>query len=208
MTPYWRACAMRNTDPLTEELRRWGHAQVNRFALSRAERGVHVLDKARDFAPRTPERALRELIARDGADRRRLMAAATGVKGLRIVPMWAADPVRASNDADHPHDNPEIAVDVGIPDELRWVDRALSSLHRHSLLRAIIVRVEFTSAVSQAIKARMACELFEKEMALRLGIELSERQQDKPPALTTRQYRYELSRALDLLRGMRWTDAA
>lgn len=199
---------MRNTDPLTEELRRWGHAQVNRFALSRADRSAHVLERARDMAPVTRERALQDLVARDGSDRRRLMAAGSGVKGMRIVPMWAADPIRAANDADRPHDNPEIAVDVGVPDELRWVDRALSSLQRQSLLRSIIIRVEFTNSVSQAIKARMACELFEKEMAQRLGIEPVVRQQGDPVVLTARQYRYELSRAMDLLRGMRWAEAA
>lgn len=31
---------MRNEDELTKQLRKWGHAQVNRFALSRADRSV------------------------------------------------------------------------------------------------------------------------------------------------------------------------
>ena len=167
---------MRNTDPLTEELRRWGHAQVNRFALSRADRSVHVLDKVRDHAPLTRERALQDLVGRDGADRRRLMAAGAGVKGLRIVPLWAADPIRASNDADHPHDNPEIAVDVGVPDELRWIDRALASMERQFPLRALIVRTEFTVSASQAVKARMVAEQY-------------------GGSLTVRQYRYELGKA-------------
>lgn len=110
---------MRNTDPLTEELRRWGCAQVNRFALSRADRSVHVLDWVREQAPQAREHPLQELVGRYGTDCRRLMAASSGVKGLRIVPLWAADPIPAANDADHPHDNPEIVVDVGVPDELR-----------------------------------------------------------------------------------------
>ncbi|HEL3778659.1 TPA: hypothetical protein UOA91_002911 [Stenotrophomonas maltophilia] len=173
---------MRNTDPLTEELRRWGHAQVNRFALSRAHRSVHVLDKVRDHAPQTRERAIQDLVGRYGTDRRRLMAAGTGVKGLRIVPLWAADPIRASNDADHPHDNPEIAVDVGVPDELRWIDRALASMERQYPMRALIVRTEFTVSASQAVKARMVAEQYG-------GI------------LTLRQYRYELSKGLDWCRG-------
>lgn len=173
---------MRNTDPLTEELRRWGHAQVNRFALSRADRSAHVLERARDMAPVTRERALQDLVARDGSDRRRLMAAGSGVKGMRIVPMWAADPIRAANDADRPHDNPEIAVDVGVPDELRWVDRALASMARQYPLRAQIVRTEFTVSASQAVKARIVSE--------RYG-----------GALTIRQYRYELSKGLDWCRG-------
>lgn len=173
---------MRSNDPLTEELRRWGHAQVNRFALSRADRSVHVLDKVRDHAPLTRERALQDLVARDGSDRRRLMAAGSGVKGMRIVPMWAADPIRASNDADHPHDNPEIAVDLGVPDELRWVDRALASMERQHPLRALIVRTEFTVSASQAVKARMVAEQY-------------------GGSLTLRQYRYELGRGLDSVRG-------
>ncbi|QBR44136.1 hypothetical protein [Stenotrophomonas indicatrix] len=173
---------MRNTDPLTEELRRWGHAQVNRFALSRADRSVHVLDKVRDHAPLTRERALQDLVGRDGADRRRLMAAGSGVQGLRIVPLWAADPIRASNDADHPHDNPEIAVDVGVPDELRWIDRALASMERQYPMRALILRTEFTVSASQMVKARMVAEKYG-------GI------------LSLRQYRYELGKALDWFRG-------
>lgn len=173
---------MRNNDPLTEDLRRWGHAQVNRFALSRADRSVHVLDKVRDHAPMTRERAVQDLVGRDGADRRRLLAAAAGVKGLRMVPMWAADPIRASNDASHPHDLPEVAVDIGIPDELRWIDRALASMERQYPLRALILRTEFTVSASQAVKARMVAEKY-------------------GGTLTIRQYRYELAKALDWTRG-------
>ncbi|OEZ02301.1 hypothetical protein BIY45_01870 [Stenotrophomonas sp. BIIR7] len=173
---------MRSTDPLTEELRRWGHAQVNRFALSRADRSVHVLDKVRDHAPLTRERAARDLVARDGGERRRFMAARSGVEGMATLPMWAVDPVRASNDADHPHDNPEIAVDTGTPDELRWVDRALASMARQFPLRALIVRTEYTVSASQTVKSRMVAEQYG-------GL------------LTLRQYRYELAKATEWFRG-------
>jgi len=173
---------MRSNDPLTEDLRRWGHAQVNRYAFSHAERGVHVLQHARDLAPGTRERALRELVGRDGGDRRRFMGARTGVVGMHTLPMWAVDPIRSSNDASKPHDNPEIAVDLGTPDELRWVDRALASMQRQHPLRAMIVRTEFTASASQAVKARLVAE--------RYG-----------GALTLRQYRYELGKSLEWLRG-------
>ncbi len=173
---------MRNDDPLTEQLRRWGHAQVNRFALSRADRSVHVLDKVRDHAPLTRERAARELVGRDGAERRRFMAARAGVQGMSMLPMWAVSPIRSANDADHPHDNPEIAVDTGTPDELRWVDRAMASMHRQYPLRAAILRTEFTVSASQAVKARMVAEQY-------------------GGTLTLRQYRYELSKATDWFRG-------
>lgn len=173
---------MRHEDELTKQLRRWGHAQVNRFALSRADRSVHVLDKVRDHAPQTRERALQDLVGRDGAERRRFMAAHSGVQGMRMLPLWAVDPIRASNDADHPHDNPEIAVDVGIPDDLRWVDRALASMARQYPLRELIVRTEFTVSASQAVKARMVAE--------RYG-----------GSLSVWQYRRELQRAVDWFNG-------
>ncbi|PJL44732.1 hypothetical protein [Stenotrophomonas maltophilia] len=172
---------MRNTDPLTEELRRWGHAQVNRFALSKAERSVHVLDKVRDHAPTTKERASRDLVGRDGSERRRFMAERSGVTGMGIVPLWAVDPIRASNDADHPHDNPEIAVDVGVPDELRWVDRALSQMARQYPLRALVARTEYTVSASQAVKARMVAEKY-------------------GGTLSVWQYRRELERAVEWMK--------
>ncbi|WP_313642140.1 hypothetical protein [Stenotrophomonas sp.] len=173
---------MRNDDPMVQALRAWGHAQANRYALSHADRSVHVLDKARDFAPGTKERALRDLVGRDGTERRRFMARRSGVDAMHILPTWAVDPIRATNNADRPHDNPEIAVDVGIPDNLRWVESALVAMERQNLLRALIVRTEYTVAASQAVKARMVAEKY-------------------GGSLTLRQYRYELGRSLDLLRG-------
>lgn len=172
----------RNTDPLVEELRRWGHAQANRYAFSRAERTKHVLEHARDYAPQTVERAMRDLVARDGGERRRFMAARSGVDSMQILPTWAVDPVRSGNDADRPHDNPEIAVDMGIPDDLRWVDRALASIRRQSPLRALVVHVEFTVAASQAAKAHMVAEQYGGRF-------------------TVWQYRKELARAIDWMGG-------
>jgi len=92
------------------------------------------------------------------------------------------DPVRSTNDADKPHDNPEIAVDVGIPDELRWVEQALASMMRQHPLRALILHTEYTVSASQAVKARMVAEKY-------------------GGTLTLRQYRYELSKGTDWFRG-------
>lgn len=173
---------MAKTDPMVEALRAWGHAQANRYALSRADRSVHVLDKVRDHAPMTRERALADLVGRDGGERRRYMAARSGVSGMQILPTWAVDAVRSRNDADHPHDNHEIAVDVGIPDNLRWVESALVAMERQNLLRAIIVRTEYTVSASQAVKTRMVAEQY-------------------GGGLTLRQYRYELQKGIDVVRG-------
>lgn len=73
-------------------------------------------------------------------------------------------------------------MDVGVPDELRWVDRALASMERRYPMRALIVRTEFTVSVSQSVKARMVAEQY-------------------GGSLTLRQYRYELGRGIDSTRG-------
>ncbi|MFX3669780.1 hypothetical protein [Xanthomonas prunicola] len=172
----------RNEDPLLAELRRWGYAHANRYTLSRADRSRHVLENAKDYAPKTVEQAFRELVERDGRQRRRFMAERAGLTALGEIPAWAVDPVRARNDADRPHDNPEIAVDIGIPDDLRWIDRALASMSRQFPLRVLVMRTEFTVAASQAVKTRIVQEQYGGQ-------------------LTLRQYRYELSKALDWFRG-------
>lgn len=125
---------------------------------------------------------MQDLVGRDGESRRRLMAARSGVQGMQMLPTWAVDPVRAANDADKPHDNAEIAVDMGTPDELRWVDRALASMQRQHPLRALIVRTEFTVSASQAVKARIVAEQY-------------------GGSLSVRQYRYELGKGIDWAKG-------
>lgn len=173
---------MRTEDPMVQALRAWGHAQANRYALSHADRSVHVLDKARDFAPGTKERALRDLVGRDGSERRQFMAKRSGVDAMNILPTWAVDPIRSRNDASQPHDNPEIAVDVGIPDNLRWVESALVAMERQNLLRALILRTEYTVSASQTVKARMVAEKYGGE-------------------LSVWQYRRELQRGVDWMGG-------
>ncbi|MFB8927115.1 hypothetical protein QSH46_013465 [Xanthomonas arboricola pv. juglandis] len=174
----------RNEDPLLAELRRWGYAHANRYTLSHADRSRHVLENAKDYAPKTVEQAFCELVERDGRQRRRFMAERAGLTSLGEIPAWAVDPVRARNDADRPHDNPEVAVDIGIPDDLRWIDRALASMSRQFPLRVLVVRTEFTVAASQAVKARMVVEQY-------------------GGALSVRQYRYELGKAIDWMGGTR-----
>jgi hypothetical protein len=147
-------------ESMREALRAWGLASVNRWCYSRGDRSIHVLEQARDMAPGTKERALRDLVARDGTARRQLMAAGAGVKGMDIVPMWACEPIRAANDADHPHERAEIAVDQGIPAELMWVDRAVGQLERQFPLRALVVRTEYTVSGSQAVKAHMVEDMY------------------------------------------------
>lgn len=167
-------------EPIRQVLRAWGIATANRWCYSRGDRTIHVLQQARDIAPGTKERALRDLVGRDGTDRRKLMAASTT---MNIVPTWACDPIRATNDADHPHERAEIAIDQGIPDGLMWVDRAVRMMERDMPLRGLVVRTEFTVSASQGVKTNMVRDLYGGK-------------------LTLRQYRLELERAIDWLGGM------
>ena len=148
-------------DELKAILRAWGHATVNRHSMQRSERTtIHVLTKVRDHAPGTRERAERELVGRDGGDRRRRMAQSVGIRHLTILPMWACDPIPAANDADRPHDNPVIAVDIGIPDDLRGIESAVIALERQHPIRGLVLRTEYTVSASQRIKARMVAETY------------------------------------------------
>lgn len=159
-------------------LKDWGTATVNRHVLPRADRSSHVLQQVRDQAPGTIARAARQLIGRGGQERRRFMADQYTDESLtmRIVPVWAVDPVPCANDASRPHDNPPVAVDMGIPDDLLWLERAVNQMARQNHLRALCVREEYCGTGSQRIKAIRVTE--------RYG-----------GALTLRQYRYELTKA-------------
>lgn len=173
---------MADQDTLRELLRRWGYAVVNRFGSYDEEGGEEsILSKNRNLAPGTKENFLRQLVGRDGFDRRSFMAQNVRVEGMEILPGWACDPVRATNDADLPHER-QAVVDIGIPDDLRWIDSAVASLERQSPLRAMILREQFCGTGTQQEKAA--------RVQARYG-----------GALSLRQYRYELARGLDWMRG-------
>lgn len=171
-------------------LKAWGDATVNRYAYSKADRSTHQIAQAMEVAPGTVERARKQLEGRDGRGRRLYMAASMqaadidldGVKRFRIVPTWACDPIPCHDDADRPHDNAEIAFDMGIPDDLRWVESAVASLMRLNQTQARVLEVEFTMAASHKTKARI----------------LTERHGE---TVTVDMYRKELSKAL------MWMDA-
>lgn len=147
-------------DELRELLTAWGHATVNRYAYSRADHSRHVLgSNLRDLKAIKPASEERELVKRDGRSRRLYMAAKIQC-GLTVAPLWSCDPAPARNDADRPHDNPEIAVDMGIPDDLRWIDAAVRRIERQDSLRGLVLRTEFTVSASQKVKARMVAETY------------------------------------------------
>lgn len=71
---------------------------------------------------------------------------------------------------------------MGVPDELRWIDRALAQLSRETPMRALILREEFCGVGTHRMKAARI-------------------EHQYGGTLTVRQYRYELQRALDWMRG-------
>jgi hypothetical protein len=142
------------TDTLHDQLKRWGMATVNRYAAN--EDGPSAGDSVlgRTFKVANGKKLDRELLKRDGSSRRAIMAARAGVEtGLSVVPKWACDPIRSKNDADYPHDRPVARVDLGIPDDLRWIDRALAQMARQHAVRALCIREEFTGQGTQRMKA-------------------------------------------------------
>lgn len=151
---------------LKDQLRRWGNARKAYIAVKLDGKGhfTHQLEKAMSVAPGTRERAERQLLGRDGRSRRRYMAAAAGC-GMRAVPMWACDPVPAKNDAGPPRDI-HAAIMPEIPDELRWIDRALSRIAMKWPMRAEILREEFEGSGTQADKARRMADQYGGKLSL------------------------------------------
>lgn len=176
------------SDDLKEQLRRWGYVTVNRYARTwdGTSGGDSVLALAKDLAPGTRENAARRLAPRDGGERRRFMAekmcgAEDAKVTMRTIPMWAVEPVRATNNAGKPHENHAV-IDLGIPDDLRWIERALSSLSRQAPVRALVLREEFCGTGTQRMKAGRV----ERQYGGRLSV---------------RQYRYELALAMEWMRA-------
>jgi hypothetical protein len=183
-------------DQIKEALKAWGHAVQNRFAVSGESHSRHALAKALDLAPGTTENAMRQLLGRDGTSRRTFMAQKTSTDKLqmRILPTWAVDPVRASNDADRPHDNPEIPVDMGIPEHLRWIDRLVRVMDQEQPLMAACIRQEYCAAGSQAAKARRVND------QLKFGM-VQDSKGIARPRFRVWMYRNELERAVAWIQG-------
>lgn len=178
-------------DPLIEELRRWGIATTGYHAVNDdgPSHGDSVLARQREMGLRSrlKREKEREILGRDGSSRRRFMAKkiaeqSEGKVSMGMVPMWSCDPVPSKNDAGAPRDLPRARVEAFVPDELRWIDRALSALWRESAIRAQVVRIEYTTAGSQRAKVKRIEEQY-------------------GASLTLRQYRYELQRGIDFMRG-------
>lgn len=179
-------------DELIAQLKRWGNATVARLAANDdgPSAGDNILAKQRDFGLKSARKHddERQIVGRAGDQRRSYMGAKSSTPKLRLqkLPMWAVDPVPARNDADRPHDRPQMAVVDLVPDDLQWINRALARLSVDAPLREKILRTEFCKRGTHREKAKIV----QREYGGKLSVD---------------QYRRELRRALD---WMRWSRAA
>src|SRR5688572_25669320 len=144
-------------DGIEELLRAWGDWLVCRTEGPRSSK-AHSLDRARAFAPITRERFLRSVVGRDGLSRRSFMAeqmqAGDRHPALRVIPMWAVDPVPCTGSRGGPARN-----DGGsLPDHLRPIDAAVRALAPLDPLAALCLRVEYTGTGAQADRADQAAK--------------------------------------------------
>lgn len=167
-------------DELKAQLKRWGYATVTRFAANDdgPSMGDSVLVSVREMGagPKQQARDDRDLVKRDGDARLRHMARYAGVQGLTKLPSWSCDPIRARNDADRPHTRHAV-VDIGIPDDLRWIESAVAVMSRQFPIRAAVLREEFCETGTQRAKAarvaaryggKLSVWLYRRELAMGL----------------------------------------
>lgn len=195
-------------DELLQQMKAWGYAQRFRWGCAPLDEDAygsrpraHILASNQSLAPKTRERAERDLIGRSGRSRRLRMAAAANdvcCKGgrtgdgctecpsrpravvLDVAPLWTCDPIPARNDASHPFDHAPSRVDLGVPDELRWIDAAMAQMARQHPLREQCVREEFTGNGPQGAKCARVAERYGGTLSIWL-------------------YRREIQRGLDFL---------
>lgn len=179
---------MRNDDHLEKQLRSWGFAKVSRYDAVRdpeAAPDTHPISRARQFAPMTREKAALTLVGR-ATERRRLMAKGLGICGVEVVPADFVDPIRCvesriDGPIPRPHEAKQAAVDRGVPEDLRWIDRAIAELSRVSKIRALCLEVEFCEVGYHDRKAAIVADRYGGKFSVW-------------------QYRRELRYALDWLR--------
>lgn len=168
-------------DELEQQLRAWGDATLGRHAANEdgpQSAAPHPIARAREAAPGKKQTEFVP-VGRDGEERRRFMASRSGVKHLRILPLWAVSPISC---VETRAKGPSASVDQGIPENLRWLDRAMLELYRQNPLRGVCLRMEYCGAGGQRDKAAAVARALDCE-------------------LTLRQYRDELRLAREWMKG-------
>jgi hypothetical protein len=156
------------TDDLEALLRAWGQEYGTAPpAVSQCERRVsasHPIAASMEFAP--GKRATikqRTTMDRGGHSRRRLMARASGVKGMRIVPAEFVDPIPCRETR---------SVGGGVtnrpvPLELQRVERAALELMRIDRLRGLCLRLNYCTLGSHEEKAAAVSGVVNEPVKLR-----------------------------------------
>lgn len=168
-------------DLLDQQLREWGRATMGRHAANEdgpPSVNAHPIARAREFASGKKKKEFVP-VGRDGRERRRFLAANAGVDRMTIIKPWAVDPIRC---VDSSRGGGSASVDLGVPEELKWIDRMMLDLYRQNPLRGVCLRLEYCGFGTQAEKAVQA--------ARAEGCDL-----------TLRQYRSEVKLAREWMRG-------
>lgn len=160
-------------DGVEELLIAWGDAQSGRhetYSLGKTP-DVHILAKARQFAPVTKEKFIRQIMGRDGRSRRAYMVQAMNgdkppTSRMRLVPMWAVDPVPCSS-SKKGGGVCNYAADSGLPPHLRRVDLAAMELYRADLLAGVCLRMQYLWNSPQTVKAEYASRAAQQPVSLR-----------------------------------------
>jgi len=143
----------------------WGALAKYEESKREGATDFHVLQRARDFAPGTREKAAAQLVGRDGGERRRHMARDLGDCGVRIVPQAYVDPVAGK--ATHKATPSERAGD-SIPPRLKAVHDAALALYRADTLAGLALRQEYCAYGSQGTKAYRVSEAIGKKVGIRV----------------------------------------
>ncbi len=150
---------------LEQLLEEWGALSRYEEAREEGASDFHVLQRAREFAPGTRERAAVRLVGRDGGERRRLMAKELRACGVRVVPMAYVDPAagkqtRKAGPASRPGDS--------IPERLKAVHASALELYRANTLGGLVLRQEYCGYGSQVAKSERVTLVIGAPIGLRM----------------------------------------
>lgn len=159
-----------------EELERllteWGALAKYEEAKQEGASDFHVLQRARDFAPGTREKAAAKLVDRDGGERRRYMARELGKCGVRAVPKAYVDPVPGKTTH---KPGPRERIADSIPPRLKAVHSAALELYRVDQVAGLALRQEYCAYGSQGRKAAIVSEAVGKKLGIRVYREALQR---------------------------------
>lgn len=155
-----------NDETLDLLLREWGALSKYEQERGEASNDFHVLERARAFAPGTRERAARQLVGRDGGERRTLMARELRACGVRRVPMDYVDPVPCGSRSGGGGAGLPSRDDT--PKHLRPVIAAAAELYRMDMRRGLVLRQEYCGYGPQAMKAERVSLAMEDKRSMGL----------------------------------------